>query len=237
MGKVRLDKFLSDNTLLTRSEIKKLIRQGRASVNGKTEKSPEAKLDTDKDSVVFCEKAIENKQFIYLMLNKPAGILSASSDKSRKTVVDLAPDEFKHYGLFPVGRLDKDTTGLLILTNDGDYAHKVISPKSGVEKSYIAQVDKPVPKNIDEIFAEGVTLADGTVCKPAKAEISASNTVRIIITEGKYHEIKRMLGTVHLGVEKLHRERIGGLTLPQDLSEGEIVEISPETAQKVFILH
>ena len=219
---VRLDKYLSDTTDYTRSEIRRLIKNGKAIVNGVTVRNFDAKINTETDNVVFCEITIEYKEFIYLMLNKPSGILSASNDKSRETVVDIIPDKYKKYNLFPVGRLDKDTTGLLFLTNDGEFAHKVISPKSNIEKSYIAVVDGLPTSDMAETFYSGVILADGTVCKPAVFEVLSNDTVRIILTEGKYHQIKRMLGVVGLGVVSLHRERIGCFTLPGDMKKGEI---------------
>ena len=171
------------------------------------------------------------------MLNKPAGILSASNDKNRKTVVDLAPEEYKHYNLFPVGRLDKDTTGLLILTNDGDFAHKVISPKSNIEKSYIAVVDGSVTPDMITAFASGVVLSDGTVCKPAILEKITDTSARVIITEGKYHQIKRMFGVVGLGVNALHRERIGELQLPDNLLPGNIYELNVNELRLILPIH
>lgn len=231
---VRLDKYLSDTTDYTRSEIRRLIKKGKAIVNGKTVRNFDAKINTEADYVIFCENTVQYKEFIYLILNKPSGILSVSNDKDRKTVVDIIPDEYKKYDLFPVGRLDKDTTGLIFLTNDGEFAHKVISPKSNIEKSYIAVVDGMPTADMSEMFMSGVVLADGTVCKPAIFEVLSNNSVRIILTEGKYHQIKRMLGVVGLGVNSLHRERIGCFTLPSDMKTGEIRDIEPTTAFKLF---
>lgn len=237
MKEIRLDKFLSDNTSFSRSEIKKHISRGAAAVNGITVKNTKKKISPESDDIVFLDKRIEYKQFVYVLLNKPEGVLSACRDKIKKTVVDLVPEYLSQYGLFPVGRLDKDTTGLLLLTNNGDFAHKVISPKSDIEKSYIARVDNAPPENINEIFAQGIVLDDGNRCAPAQAEIIADKTLRIIITEGKYHQIKRMLGTIGLGVNMLHRERIGGLTLPQDLLCGEAIEIDESVAFQVFFIN
>ncbi len=234
MKTVRLDKYLSDTTDYTRSEIRRLIRRGMASVNGEIIREFDAKIDTNQDVVVFCGEKTEFRKFVYLMLNKPAGILSASNDKSRETVVDILPDNYKKYGLFPVGRLDKDTTGLLFLTNDGEFAHKVISPKNNIEKSYIAVVDGEPRNDMVANFKNGVVLADDTVCKSAKFEILGQDKVRIVLTEGKYHQIKRMLGTVGLGVVSLHRERIGCFTLPNDLKSGEVRDIEPIMAVKLF---
>ena len=226
MKKIRLDKFLSDNTKYTRNEIKKQIKAGSVTVDGDTVTKNDFSFIPDKAAVTLNGENIAYKKFVYLILNKPSGVLSASSDKNRKTVVDLLDDNYQHYSLFPVGRLDKDTTGLLLLTNDGDFAHKIISPKYNIEKSYIASVDGAINPDIIEKFKKGIILADGTICKSAVLEICGENTVRIVLTEGKYHQIKRMLGVVGLGVVGLHRERIGGLTLPKSLELGDFCEIS-----------
>lgn len=228
MKTVRLDKFLSDNTRHSRSEIKQLIKDNKVTVNGIIIKQSDIHINPFDARVTVNGVPVIYKKFVYLAINKPSGILSASNDKNRKTVVDLVGDDYAHYSLFPVGRLDKDTTGLLILTNDGDFAHKVISPKSNIEKSYVATVDSCPPKDLSDRFIEGIVLADGTVCKSAMAQIINDNTVRIVLTEGKYHQVKRMLGVLGLGVNALHRERIGKLSLPDNLSVGEYVEILPE---------
>lgn len=233
MSILRVDKFLSETTDFSRSEIKQAIRTGGLTVNGIVVKQPEAKVDAEADAVVFLGKEIKYKKYVYILLNKPSGILSASNDTKRKTVIDLLPDEYKHYNLFPVGRLDKDTTGLLLITNDGDFSHKVISPKSNIEKEYIACVDGEIPECITRKFQDGVVLADGTICKPASVNVLDKQTVRIIITEGKYHQIKRMLGTVGLGVVSLHRQRIGQLVLPHSLKNGEICELSVNEIKKI----
>ena len=227
MKTVRLDKFLSDNTKYSRSEIKRLIRDNKVAVNGVIIKQADKHINPCESKITVNGVAVMYKEFVYLAINKPSGVLSASNDKKRKTVVDLVGEDYGHYSLFPVGRLDKDTTGLLILTNDGDFAHKVISPKSNIEKSYVATVDSCPPNDLPDKFLKGIVLADGTVCKSAKAQIVGKNTVRIVLTEGKYHQIKRMLGVLGLGVNALHRERIGNLILPDGLSFGEYIEISP----------
>lgn len=233
MSILRVDKLLSETTDFSRSEIKHAVRTGALTVNGALVKQPETKVDTEKDCVVFLGKEIKYKKYIYLLLNKPAGILSASNDAKRKTVIDLLPEEYKHYNLFPVGRLDKDTTGLLLITNDGDFSHKIISPKSNIEKEYIVSVDAEIPENISVKFKEGIVLADGTLCKPALAKALDKQTVQIIITEGKYHQIKRMLGTQGLGVVSLHRRRIGQLVLTDAIKSGEICELSVNDIKQI----
>ncbi len=236
MKKQRLDKFISNQILISRNDARTGIRRGLASVNGEIKRDASLIIDAEKDSIVYNGQTVGYKEYVYILLNKPKGVLSASTDKSRKTVVDLVPEHLKRQSLAPVGRLDKDTTGLLIITDDGVFAHDVISPKKAISKSYIATLDGDVTEDMVLKFADGVTLADGTVCQSAVLQSVGKNTARIIITEGKYHQIKRMLGTVGLGVNALHREAIGGLTLPDNLSEGDCVEM---TKQQLFdsILH
>ena len=166
-------------------------------------------------------------------MNKPAGILSASNDKRAKTVVDIVPEHLKREGLFPVGRLDKDTTGFLIVTNDGDFGHKIISPKSNIEKVYLAELDGDVTDEMIAAFEKGVVLADGTQCMSAKLEKAGDCTALITIREGKYHQVKRMFGTVGLGVNKLHRKSIGGLSLPEGLEPGCCMELSFDDLKQI----
>lgn len=162
------------------------------------------------------------------MLNKPQGVISASDGKDRYTVVDIVRKSFDRKGLFPVGRLDKDTTGLIIITDDGDFGHRVISPVSNIEKEYIAAVDKSLTADDVKKLESGVTLADGTKLRPAKVKVISEDgrMVSVAVTEGKYHEIKRMLGTVGAGVDSLERERIGGLLLDKSLGKGEYRELT-----------
>ena len=207
-----------------------LIYTGKVAVNNQQIKNIAQKVDTENDKIDVEGEPALYKEFVYIMMNKPKGILSASNDKSRKTVVDLVKDEYKREGLFPVGRLDKDTTGLLIITDDGDFGHKVISPKSRIEKEYLVTLDKPLPETDAELLRQGVTLADGTVCRPAKVRYinDGKTLISMVITEGKYHEIKRMLGVVNVGVNELKRIRIGNLLLCDKLTEGDYREMSEE---------
>lgn len=228
MKKQRLDKFIANQLILSRSVVRNAIQKGKVKINGITVRDS-GTIITESDNVTFEEKSVTYKEHIYVIMNKPMGILSASNDKSRKTVVDLVPSNLKRQGMFPVGRLDKDTTGLLIITDDGEFAHNCISPKKEISKSYIATLDGNITDNMLKTFADGVVLADGTLCKSAVLEKVDTNVARIIITEGKYHQIKRMFGTVGLGVNQLHRESIGNLTLPPELLQGECVEIDAQT--------
>ncbi len=224
MKEQRFDKIISSQFNISRKDARIGIRKGKGTVNGAIIKDPSAQVSPDAD-ISYDGQALEYKKHIYILMNKPKGVLSATTDKNKKTVVDLVPPELKRNNLFPVGRLDKDTTGLLIITDDGEFAHNAISPKKDVLKTYIATLDGPVTQEMVEKFSQGVVLADGTVCKKAYLKPLSDNRAEIKISEGKYHQIKRMFGTVNLGVNELCRTGFGSLTLPQDLLEGECKEL------------
>ncbi len=223
---MRLDKFIANQKNISRKEAVNAIKKGIISINGETVKSPAFAFDPEKCTVLFGGEKVCYKPFVYYLINKPKGVLSASEDKNRETVVDLIPADLRRPGLFPVGRLDRDTTGLLIITDDGALAHNIISPKKHVKKSYIVTLDGNIKKGMCDAFSKGVTLADGTLCKPAELQILEDKKARVILFEGKYHQIKRMFGVFDLGVNELHRESIGDLYLPEYLQEGEIIELS-----------
>lgn len=233
MAMIRLDKIITDAGLASRKEAKALIRSGRVSVNGRTAASGDEKLDPELSSVCLDGEPIDYKRFRYLMLNKPAGLLSATEDSRQKTVLDLLPPELRRQGLFPVGRLDKDTTGLLLLTNDGDFAHSVISPKRHVPKLYRARVDGLLDGEDIAAFARGLVLADGTVCLPAKLECPEPSLGLVTVYEGKYHQVKRMFASRGKPVTALHRLQIGGLPLDEKLGPGEYRELSREECAAV----
>lgn len=226
MEKQRLDKFLSSQTRLSRSEARTAIKRGRVTVNTEIVRDFGQAITPQTDNIAFEGQNILYRKYMYILMNKPKGVLCASNDKSRETVVDLVPENLKRNGLFPVGRLDRDTTGMLMITDDGDFAHRIISPKSLISKSYIATLDGKVTPEMAERFKAGVTLADGTLCRPAILEALGENIARLVLCEGKYHEVKRMFGTVGLGVNELHRESIGDLCLPDGIAEGECVEMT-----------
>lgn len=225
MKKERLDKFLSNQLNISRNDARTSIRRGSAAVGGVTVKDAGYLIDPSADEVLFAGEKVRYKEFLYLMMNKPAGIITASADKKRKTVLDLVPPKLRRRELAPVGRLDKDTTGLLILTDDGEFAHRCISPKSEIEKVYIAELDGNIDESIVKEFENGVVLSDGSRLKPARLEILAPRLARVTVTEGKYHQIKRMFGVFSLGVNRLHRESVGNLRLPADMVPGECREI------------
>ena len=234
MSKQRIDRFLSNQSGISRSEVRTGIKRGLAVVNSETVTDFSYPIDPDNDAVFYNGVQVKYKEFIYIMLNKPAGVISASSDRRQKTVLDLVPDNMFRRELSVVGRLDKDTTGLILITDDGEFAHKCISPKSNIEKSYIAELDGDLQNSIIEKFSNGIVLADGYCCKPAEIEIIDKRRARVVITEGKYHQIKRMFGAVGLGVNKLHRERIGELSLPENLLPGECAEIDKKVINSLI---
>ena len=226
MKRERLDRFLSNQLNIPRSVVRAQIKNGSATVNGTPVKDSGYFVYPEEDNVYYNGEAVNYRRFIYVIMNKPSGVITASKDKSQKTVIDLVPQDIRRRNLSPVGRLDKDTTGLLILTDDGDFAHRCISPKNEIPKSYIAELDGDIDESIIKSFASGVVLADGYRCKPAKLYKLSYNKVRVVITEGKYHQIKRMFGVFSLGVNRLHRESIGNIKLPATLAEGECIEIN-----------
>ena len=225
MSKIRLDKLISNQLLISRSLVRTGIYRGKATVNGDIVRDPSAQVDTEW-SVSYDGMSVNFKEHIYILLYKPRGVICATEDKSQKTVLTLLPENIRRSDLAPVGRLDKDTTGLLLITDDGAFAHECISPKKNISKTYIATLDGDVTSEMTEIFAKGVTLADGMVCRPAELERIESNVARVVITEGKYHQIKRMFGVVGLGVNSLHREAIGNLRIPHNMCEGEWIEMT-----------
>ena len=219
----------------SRKDARGMVLRGRVSVNGKVSGNIAQKVDPKTDDISVDGQSLTYKKYVYIMINKPKGILSASNDKSRETVVDLVKPDFPRDGLFPVGRLDKDTTGLLIITDDGDFGHKVISPKSLIEKEYLVTLDKPITAEDIKVLEAGVTLADGTVCRPAKVrQTEREKVVSMTITEGKYHEIKRMLGVVGIGVNELERIRIGSLCKDDKLDVGQYRELTEEDLSLVW---
>lgn len=234
MSLIRLDKIISSQINISRKDVRTGIRRGLAAVDGRQIKNADLRLDPKSSSVVYDGQAVTYKEHIYIIMNKPAGVLSASEDKSRKTVIDLVPESLRRKGLFPVGRLDRDTTGLLIITDDGDLAHRILAPQKSVYKTYIAELDGDITDITLDIFSRQITLADGTVCRRAYFKKLGARTAEIKICEGKYHQIKRMLGVAGLGVNSLERRAVGGLELPDFLKAGECVEVSEKELDSVF---
>ena len=222
---MRLDKLLADSSPLTRSQAGKAIRDGRVQVDGCIVRSPDLKVDEFSAEVLLDGQRCGYQAFHYYMLDKPKGILTASRDRKQKTVLDLFPAEIRKQGIFPVGRLDKDTSGLLLMTDDGDFAHRVLSPRSEIRKVYLAQVDGELCEEDIRRFNEGLVLADGTKCLPADLEILAPNQARVTVCEGKYHQVRRMLAAVGKPVLELRRISVGSLQLNPGPGEGRYSEL------------
>ncbi len=224
----RLDKFISSQSGLSRKLARERIWKGSVTVNGKTEKSTDRKIDPEKDTICLDGKPVSYIEFLYIMMNKPKGYVSATRDRDERTVLDLLPAEYRRTGLFPAGRLDKDTEGLLIITDDGAFGHSMTAPGKEVYKTYIAQLDAPADEEAVKKFAQGIELDGGEVCRPAKLELLGGNLVKVKICEGKYHQVKRMCAAVGRHVEELKRVSIGALRLDESLAPGECRLISEE---------
>lgn len=230
MEKERLDKLIAANTDYSRSEIKKAAKKGRVSLDGETVKDLSFKADPDSCEISIDGETVKIKKYVYIMLNKPEGVISASDGKGDKTVIDILPDDLKRDGLFPAGRLDRQTTGFVLITNDGEFAHDILSPRHHVKKNYNVKVDKAPSESELDILRQGITLKDGTHFKPASIEFTdkSENTLSVTITEGKYHQIKRMFKAVGSEVVKLHRTSIGNLKLDETLDKGQARYLSEQ---------
>lgn len=231
----RLDKILALQGTLSRKDAKETVKNGRVAVNGVTVRDSSLKIG-ETDTVTVDGKELSLKKHIYIMLNKPSGIVSASDSKCEKTVIDLVPEKFLRSGLFPAGRLDKDTLGFVLITDDGDFAHRILSPKNHIVKTYEARLAGTLAKSQREILQSGITLSDGTTCKESRVSIIEDGDaplVRIQICEGKYHQIKRMFAAAGNKVTYLKRIKIGNLDLDKALLPGECREITPEELEKI----
>ena len=234
---MRLDKYLAEMGVGTRQEVKKQIRQGKAAVNGTVVKAADTKIDETSDEVTICGRNIPYVSYEYYMLNKPGGVVSATEDRRDTTVIDLIKDK-KRKDLFPVGRLDKDTEGLLLITNDGDLAHRLLAPKKHVDKVYYAKIDGMVTEEDVKRFAEGIDIGaeEEEMTRPAKLDIMKSaeeSEIRLTIHEGKFHQVKRMFLAVGKEVTYLKRERMGTLCLDENLKPGEYRLLTEEEIENV----
>lgn len=216
----RLDKVISATGKKSRREVKDMVRQGRILVDGKIAAAADMKVDPLLAEILLDGEPLCYEKFTYIMLHKPAGVLSAVEDRKQKTVLDLLPPELQKRGLSPVGRLDKDTEGLLLLTNDGELTHKLLSPKYHVDKVYYAKVDGCLERADIEVFAAGMTLGDGLECLPAGLEILSDSEALVTLHEGKFHQVKRMLAARGKPVLYLKRLRMGPLYLDENLPCG-----------------
>lgn len=232
---MRLDKFLTEMGIGTRTEVKKYIKQGKVKVDGETVKLPETKVDAGRQEITYLEHPVQYKAFEYVMLNKPAGVVSATTDAREKTVLDLISEK-KRKDLFPVGRLDKDTEGLLLITNDGELAHRLLAPKKHVDKVYYAKVKGVVTERDVIAFAEGISIGQGETAKPAVLEILVSDVlseIRLTIQEGKFHQVKRMFAAVGKEVVYLKRLSMGSLILDESLRPGEYRPLTKEERERL----
>ena len=233
---MRLDKFISSNTTLSRAEAKKIIKKGIL-INNILIKSPDYKVDEINDQVMVNGNRLVYQKYVYIMMNKPKDTVSATEDAIEKTVVDILNEEDRIQKVFPVGRLDKDTEGLMLLTNDGDLAHRLISPKKNVEKKYYVEVNGELKNEHLEVVKKGVILEDGYRCKPARLEIldssESSSKANIYITEGKFHQVKRMMKSLGVTVTYLKRLSIGSLKLDENLKLGDYRYLTEEELNKL----
>jgi len=231
---MRLDKLLSNMGFGTRKEVKQLMKKGAVRVNTVAVKDAALHVDPLKDEVTVLGQKVVYKEFMYLMMNKPQGVLSATEDKRDQTVIDLLDEEYNIFEMFPVGRLDKDTEGFLLLTNDGKLAHNLLSPKKGVPKTYYAHIEGIVTEEDTKKFSEGVILDDGYETKPGQLSILKSadiSEIELTITEGKYHQVKRMFEAVGKQVVYLKRLSMGPLSLDESLALGSYRELTEEELQ------
>ncbi|MBQ3511475.1 MAG: rRNA pseudouridine synthase [Bacilli bacterium] len=228
----RLDKIISNQMGYSRKEVKDLVKSKRVLINDVVASKSDIKVDVSKDIIKVDGKEISVKEFVYLMLNKPKGYVSATEDKVMPTVLELIPIEYSHRDLFPAGRLDRDTTGLMLITDDGEFAHNILSPKKHVKKTYEVVIDIPMTEEMVIGFKNGVNLIDGE-CKSSELIITGEYSGTVILTEGRYHQIKRMFGCFGAKVLELNRVGMGNFYLPADLEIGECREFTDEDLKKI----
>lgn len=232
---MRIDKFVSEQAGVSRSDAKAMIKKAQISVNGVSVKSADMKIAPGEDRITIGGKEIIYRQFMYIMLNKPDGVVCATRDGLSSTVLELLPREFRRKGLFPAGRLDKDTEGFVFITDDGALAHKMLSPKNHVEKEYVVTLERPAEERYIEVFASGMIIDGGEECLPAKLILTENpHVVKLILHEGKYHQVKRMMEAAGNKVTHLKRIRMGGIELDPKLGSGECREITVEELERLW---
>lgn len=233
---IRLDKFLTDMGCGTRSVIKNLVHKGKVSVNGEVIKKPEIKINEDEDVVLLDGEEIRYNRYEYFMLNKPDGYVSATTDRNEKTVLDLLKAEDRRKDLFPVGRLDKDTEGLLVISNDGEMAHKILSPKNHIAKTYYVKVNGRIENEHIDTFEKGIDIGEKNITKPGILKIIKSGDIseaELTIYEGKFHQVKRMFEVVGMKVVYLKRIKMGTLGLDETLKPGEYRRLTLEETEQL----
>ncbi len=231
---MRLDKFMSEMGVLSRKECAKVVKRGGITVNGVPAKRADVHIDPEKDTITLLGEIIRYSEFVYIMMNKPAGILSATEDPKQETVLDLLPEKYKKMKLFPSGRLDKDTTGFLLLTNDGELSHKLLSPKHHVEKRYSYSLRDELSENNRTRICSGIDIGEKNVTAPTKITVGEDRRDGVItITEGKYHQIKRMFAAVGNEIVRLERITFGGLELDPALERGQWRELTEKEIETI----
>ncbi len=228
---MRLDRFLCEMNIGTRSQVKGFVRQGLVTVNGATAKSPDLKVDEDTDEIFFRGERLLYRKFVYYMMNKPAGVVSATKDNVSGTVLELLRPQDRRDGIFPAGRLDKDTEGFLLLTDDGELAHRLLSPGKHVDKTYRVSLSHPLTDEDSDALERGVDIGEERMTLPASLERLDDTTILLTIHEGKFHQVKRMLQAVGNRVTALKRISFGGLKLDEALRPGEYRELTEEELQ------
>lgn len=236
MPVIRLDKFISERTEYTRSQIKASASNGKITVDGKIIKKSDFKIDSETAEVTIYGETVRNQPYRYILMNKPDGYVSSTEDNDGISVLELVPPEMKTKGLFPAGRLDKDSLGALLITNDGELAHKILSPKNHIPKIYIVKLAKPFQSKYIDLFWKGIVLGDGEQCLPARVKSmkNCDNMAFVELHEGKYHQVKRMFSAVENHVEKLMRISVGGVILPEKLGFGECMELLHKDVENLF---
>ena len=225
---MRLDKFLSETGTASRSESKKAARSGGVTVNGIAAKDLSVHIDPEKDLITYMDAPVLYKKYIYIMMNKPDGVISSTEDGNDKTVLDLLPEKYRKMDIFPCGRLDKNTLGLLILTNNGALAHRLLSPKCHVEKTYRFECERPLTEDDVALLCHGVDIGEKSSTRPATVRLFSDRSGEISVTEGKFHQIKRMFQAVCNKITYLERVRFADLTLDETLNSGEWRELTSE---------
>ncbi|MBQ3567032.1 MAG: rRNA pseudouridine synthase [Oscillospiraceae bacterium] len=232
----RLDKFLSVQTSFTRSEIKKLISKNKVTVDGKIIKDSSLKIDTDTAEIVLDGQKIVFKDKIYIIMNKPQGYVCATEDKHEKTVLDLLEPQYRRKDIFPAGRLDKDTVGMVLITNDGELSHKILSPKNHIAKYYLVELEKPFKSEYIQMFKQNLRIDGDEICLPAQVKgfDQHENMALLELFEGKFHQVKRMFSAVENKVTRLERIQMGSLAIPPNIGLGAYIEIMHKDVEKLL---
>lgn len=233
---MRLDKFVSGRTEFSRSQIKGLVKKGEIRIDGAAAKAPDAKIVPGEQKVTVCGKEIIYREHTYVLLNKPEGYVCSTDDKDGETVMKLVPPQLRTRDMFPAGRLDKDSLGALLLTDDGELAHRMLSPKSHIPKIYIVKLDREFQNKYINLFKQGIELSGGELCMPAKVKPveNCEKLAFVELFEGKYHQVRRMFAAVGNHVDYLMRVSLGGLVLPEKLGIGECMELLHKDVENLF---